>query len=297
MNTSSSTTGFGAAGWLMSSVKKNPEGFLLLAAGCALLLRTGSGRSVSQNPQRPGGGEYDAGGMRRNSRNPDWGISDGVSRAAESAQEYASNIGDTVTDAANRYASTASDYAEGARRTIVDQSGRIADQAQSTVDVVVREQPLAVAIAGLAAGAAIASIFPASRMERETLGPAAQRLAEVSNTAKDRLAEAASAAGEHLKNVAEEKGLNAGGLKDVTRDVADTFEKSITGQDNSPTGEQKVSGSSGTSGSGSFGTSGASSGMPRSGSSGMSPSGSSGSAGQPNSSAQTRSRSDPKTSR
>ena len=289
MTTPSSTTGFD---WVMSSVKKNPEGFLLLAAGCALLLRTGSGGgSVSQN-QRRSGGEYDAGGMQRNARSDsDWGISDGVSRAADSAREYASNIGDAATDAATRYASTASDYAEGARRTIVDQSVRIADQAHSTVEAVVREQPLAVAIAGLAAGAAIASIFPASRMERETLGPAAQRLAEVTNTAKDRLAEAASAAGEHLMNVAEEKGLNTQGLKDVTRDVAGTFEKSITGQDDSPSGAQK--GSTGNPGNSRIGSSG----MSGSGSSGMPSSGSSGSAGQPKSTVQTGLRSDPKNSR
>ena len=30
----------GAAGWLVGAVKNNPEGLLLLAAGCALLMRS-----------------------------------------------------------------------------------------------------------------------------------------------------------------------------------------------------------------------------------------------------------------
>ena len=44
MNNNSNTGGL-SADWLMSAVKKNPEGLLLLAAGCALLFRTGSSRT------------------------------------------------------------------------------------------------------------------------------------------------------------------------------------------------------------------------------------------------------------
>ena len=44
MNNNSNPGGL-SADWLMSAVKKNPEGLLLLAAGCALLFRTGSSRS------------------------------------------------------------------------------------------------------------------------------------------------------------------------------------------------------------------------------------------------------------
>jgi hypothetical protein len=93
----------------------------------------------------------------------------------------------------------------------------------------VREQPLAVAIAGLAAGAAVAAAFPATRFERDTLGPAGERLSEVATSTGERLSEAASAAGERLMTAAEEKGLNKEGLKGVARDVAGTFEKSFSG--------------------------------------------------------------------
>jgi hypothetical protein len=83
----------------------------------------------------------------------------------------------------------------------------------------------------LAAGAAVAAAFPATRFERETLGPAGKRLSEAASDAGERLTEAASAAGERLMTTAEDKGLNKEGLKEVARDVAGTFEKSFTGEE------------------------------------------------------------------
>ena len=258
MNNNSSTSSFGSADWLMSSVKKNPEGLLLLAAGFALLLRSGSASAQGSGryQQYPGGrtGGYGGGGQ-------DWRMREGMSRAADSAREYASDVGKTLSDTADnvgktlsettdragrtlseatdrvgktlsettdRYTSAAGEYVEDARKTIVDQSGRIAEQAQSTIERIVREQPLAIAIAGLAAGAAVAAAFPASRFERETLGVAGERLSDAASSAGERLTEAASAAGERLMTAAEEKGLNQEGLKEVARDVAGTFEKSFS---------------------------------------------------------------------
>jgi ElaB/YqjD/DUF883 family membrane-anchored ribosome-binding protein len=242
MNNYSDTSSFGSADWLMGALKKNPEGLLLLAAGCALLLRTGSASRARASD------EYQMHGYGRSNR--DWNMREGVSRAADTAREYASNVGDnlnktadrvgktlsdttdrvgkTLSETADRYTSAAGEYVEDARRTIVDQSGRIAEQAQSTVERIVREQPLAIAIAGLAAGAAVAAAFPATRFERETLGPVGERLSDAASSAGERLTEAASAAGERLKAAAEEKGLHAEGLKETARDVAGTFEKSFS---------------------------------------------------------------------
>jgi hypothetical protein len=88
---------------------------------------------------------------------------------------------------------------------------------------------LAVAIAGAAAGAALAAAFPSTRMERETLGPAGKRLSEAATNAGEKLSKAASAAGERLMSAADERGVNAEGLKEVARDVAGSFEKSFSG--------------------------------------------------------------------
>jgi len=162
-------------------------------------------------------------------------------RALPIGREYASNVGKTLSDTAenvgktlsettDRYVSAAGDYAEEARRSIVDQSGKMVEQAQSTVERIVREQPLAVAIAGLATGAAVAAAFPATRFERETLGQAGEQLSQAVSSAGERLSDAASAAGERLMSAVEEKGLNKEGLKEVARDVAGSFEKSFSDQ-------------------------------------------------------------------
>jgi hypothetical protein len=247
MNSYSNSSSFGSADWLMSALKKNPEGLLLLAAGCALLMRSGSASAQGSGQyQRYSGSQTGYGGGGQ-----DWRMREGMSRAADTAREYASDVGKTLSDTADsvgktlsekadrvgktlsettdRYVSAAGEYAEDARQTIMDQSSRIAGQAQSMIERIVREQPLAVAVAGLAAGAAVAAAFPATRFERETLGPAGKRLSEAASDAGERLGEAASAAGERLMTTAEDKGLNKEGLKEVAGDVAGTFEKSFSG--------------------------------------------------------------------
>jgi hypothetical protein len=253
MNNNSNPGGL-SADWLMSAVKKNPEGLLLLAAGCALLFRTGSSRSRQWHGHQSypsGQGQHGARMEHRGSGGKDWEMPEGMSRAADTAREYASNVGKTVGETARSYSSAAGEYADQARRTVSetarsyasaagefadhasqtirDQSGRIAEQTQSTIERIIREQPLAVAIAGAAAGAALAAAFPSTRMEREALGPAGKRLSEAANNAGEKLSKAASAAGERLMSAADERGVNAEGLKEVARDVAGSFEKSFSG--------------------------------------------------------------------
>jgi hypothetical protein len=273
MNNNSNPGGL-SADWLMSAVKKNPEGLLLLAAGCALLFRTRSSRSSQSSygyrSYPSGQGEHGPRMEQRGRGRKDWEMPEGMSGAADTAREYASNVGktvgetarsyasaaaeyadqarQTVSETARSYASAAGEYADHARQTIMHQSGRIAEQTQSTIERIVREQPLAVAIAGAAAGAALAAAFPATRMEREALGPAGKRLSEAATDAGDRLSKAASAAGERLMSAAEERGVNAEGLKEVARDVAGSFEKSFSGgrQDDGRSGGKQGAAPSGS---------------------------------------------------
>jgi hypothetical protein len=235
MSNYSTTTGTGSADWLMSAVKKNPEGLLLLAAGCALLLRKGgaSGRQQFSRYQgySPSYGTQDARMQRDGESGRDWAMPEGISRAADTARDYASDVSKKVSESARDYTSAAGEYAESARQAFVSQSGRIVEQTQSTVERIVREQPLAVALAGLAAGVAVAAAFPTTRIERETLGPAGQRLSEAASGAGERLTEAASAAGERLKAAAEQRGLNPDGLKEAVRDAAGTFQRSLSGDE------------------------------------------------------------------
>ena len=230
-----------AGDWLLGAVKRNPEGLLLLAAGCALMMRSGSSsqrprdgneRSVASRYDQPTG--YENASSPSGSVGASSGLSQGVSRAAEFARDYATEIKDRVSETASSHASSVADYAEDARRSVTEHSGRMAREVQSTVQRsisrVVREQPLAIAILGLAAGAAVAAILPASDIERETLGPAGEKISDAASKAREQLKEATAKAGDRLMSAAEERGLNAEGLKEVAQDVAGAFGSAFSGE-------------------------------------------------------------------
>ncbi|MBX9775744.1 MAG: hypothetical protein K2Y71_15285 [Xanthobacteraceae bacterium] len=283
----------GAGDWLMGAVKKNPEGMLLLAAGCALLLRSGArsretGYSARQS--RSAGQNYQGGAGRSSA-----GVSDTVSRAAETARDYASDIGKTVSDKAGDYVAAVSDYAGEAGRTVADQSERLARQTQATLrqtmDRVLKEQPLAVAVMGLAAGAAVAAALPATDVERRTLGSAGEKLSEAASAVGENLSQAASKAGERLMQAADERGLNKDGLKEVAGEVAGAFGDTFRGDErrgSQPSGSgsstsgqsgQSRGSASGSSPSGAGSSSGGQSGQSRGSASGSSPSGAGSSSG------------------
>lgn len=224
-----------ASDWLFGAVKRNPEGLLLLAAGCALLMRSSS-RPARVARDRDQWNSPSRGGNRRS------GLGDTVAEAGKSAGDYVSGVAEKVGDMAGSYASTVSDYAEDAISTVSDQSRDFARQAQSsfesTTEYVLERQPLAIAILGLMTGAATAAAFPPTDLERRALGPAGERLNEAAGEVTERLKEAGTKAGERLMGVAEERGLTREGLKEAARDVGETFtaamsENTFSGNDQS----------------------------------------------------------------
>jgi hypothetical protein len=251
----------GTRDWLMSAITRNPEGLLLLAAGAALLLRTGgttsrNDRSTQHTPHQRGG--YRAqrahgaqgGGERPMQSREGWGMPEGASRAAQSARDYAQSARDYASDMTSRvaesatsYASAVGDIATETGRTVYEQSGRYARQAQSslsdTVSRVVQEQPLAVVAAGLAAGAAVAAAFPATDIERRTLGPAGERLTDYVGQTGEQLRSATTRAGERLMDAVEERGLSTENLKDAARDVAGAFGEGSSDDESGATAEPK----------------------------------------------------------
>jgi len=233
--------GTGAGEWIMGAVTRNPEGLLLLAAGVALLMRSGRGPSVRRNslPDRRNEGQYRAG--REDSAS---GISERVTEAArrageyvsgatQRAGEYLSEATDKVSETAGSYASSASEYANEAARIAAKRSRRMADQVRDTADYLVREQPWAVALTGLLAGAAVAAAFPSTRLERRTLGEVGERLRSAAGTMGEQVMEAGMQAGERLNEVVEERGLTSEGLKQAARDVGETFSSALAGKESS----------------------------------------------------------------
>jgi hypothetical protein len=209
--------------WAMEAIKNNPEGLLLLAAGCALLLRgTNSRRRTSGRRQRTSEAEITGTSSARS-------VGERLSETAQGAGEFVTDVGGRVAETASNYASTVTDYADN----LADRTGRIAQEAhstlQNTISRVVHEQPLVVALAGAAAGAAVAAAFSVTEFENRTLGTTGKQLRQAAGEAGEHLKEAASQAGQRLSAAAEERGMNAEGLKEVARDVGDAFGSALEG--------------------------------------------------------------------
>jgi hypothetical protein len=74
---------------------------------------------------------------------------------------------------------------------------------QGSINRVLRDQPLAVALAGLAAGAAVAAVLPSTQIEGRTLEGAREVLTQAAGEAGESVLGAAANAGERLKGAAE----------------------------------------------------------------------------------------------
>lgn len=239
--------------WLVSKVKQNPEAFLVLAAGCALLMR--------------GAGSSSGGAVRY--RNGSWSDEGNANRAAAAARNYASEMKDRVSDRvsgmtdrvkdaatavsdkasdytaslsqtanamsekAADYASSLSDQASEWSRNVAEHTTRMTAQARSSIEDsatrMLREQPFAVAALGVAAGAAVAALLPPTGVEERALRPLREAASDAVETAKENVKEAVSATGEQLKESAERRGLSAEGVKDMAREATQTFTEKLAG--------------------------------------------------------------------
>lgn len=149
---------------VISAVRANPEGVLLFGAGLALVLRkTTSLGTSAQSPRSKGGARK---------RTPTI-VPDAVREAAGEVFDQASEYSDAV--------------AEGAKRVYATTRSATKDFAQTS--------PFGVAIAGLAAGFVVAAAFPATDIERETLGPVARKASDIAGDAAENIKEAAVNAG------------------------------------------------------------------------------------------------------
>jgi hypothetical protein len=218
--------------WILKTIKRNPEGLLLLAAGAVLMLRT-NGSQSSQSASMDAAYSAPADDTSSLTAKVAGTVSETARRTTDAVGSYASAASDTARqslDAAKSYASSAAEYAGEVRRKVGEQSDRVARQTRSMAQGVLQNQPLAIMVAGLAAGAALAATFPPTELEKETLGPAGDQVSKAAERVGDQLKQATMKAGEKLKSAAEERGLHTEGLKDVASEVAGTFKASIRGQ-------------------------------------------------------------------
>jgi ElaB/YqjD/DUF883 family membrane-anchored ribosome-binding protein len=240
-----------AADWLVGAARRKPEALLLFAAGCALMMR-GTGKSpASRQP-----GDVYGQASWRNQASPSMPAAGGLGKAAETVSQYAGEVRDRLGDKADAYASSVSDYADDARRRVGDYaeglrqnissaSDHVASSARSAVQTTsdtLREQPLLIAAMGLAAGAAVAALFPTSEVERRTLGPAGDALAGAAGRAGEDLMDRAVRTGEQVQKSAAERGLSSQGLKDMASKAAETFVRNASEAAREPRGSTASSG-------------------------------------------------------
>jgi gas vesicle protein len=202
-----------AGDWLLGTVKRNPEGLLLLAAGAALLMRS------SQRIQSRGR----SAASRKTSQ---------IAEAAkDTSKKYASGIAEGARKNVESVTSAVSGYAADATKMASETSDRAFQQVQSTVrdtvNQILQEQPLVVAIAGMAAGAALAWAFPTTTLEKEALGPIGEKFSKAADRVGNQIKEATTKAGETIKHAAEERDLTRDGLKDVVNEVTDVVKDTM----------------------------------------------------------------------
>lgn len=241
MSPRASNSESGPTGRVMSTIRNNPEGLLLVAAGCALLMRSG-GRQHERQTNRIGDGlETARYGSDWAGQEKSWAeqkrdeTTDRITQTAENVRDRGVDLAGRASEATSSFASSVSDYAAGTGRTIAEGSTRMASQAQSAlqdaVNRLIEDQPLAVPLIGLAAGAALAAVFPASDIEKRTLGPAGEHMTKAAEDAGKKLRKAAGKAEQRLEEAADEHGLNKEGVKEVAGEVADAFSSTFSGRE------------------------------------------------------------------
>jgi ElaB/YqjD/DUF883 family membrane-anchored ribosome-binding protein len=230
MSTYGMREGGSAGGWITDAVTRNPEGLLLLGAGIALLMRSGRRQSAKYRyAQSMSQREREYAGIREPTIGE--GLGERVGEVARRAGEYVSEATGQVAETAQSFTSAAADYADEASQAAMERSRQMADQVRETADYLVREQPWAVALAGVLTGAAVAAVFPSTRIERRTLGDVGDRLRSAAGAAGEQVMEAGMKAGERLSEIAEERGLTSKGLKQAAQDVGGTFSSALSGEE------------------------------------------------------------------
>jgi hypothetical protein len=201
-----------AGEWLISTAKRNPEALLVLAAGCALLMRgRGSDRAAGQTASGVSGSNASSN-----------------SRTTEKTSAVAGDLKQRITDAGASVAGQAGEIA----KTVSTQTSHLAGQAQSMLSSgfgqLLREQPLALVAAGLAAGAAVAALLPPTDLEERTLGSTRDAISDMTGKVGENLIVAATEAGQRLTQGVTERATE--GFKELAQEVAGQFaEKKVTG--------------------------------------------------------------------
>lgn len=215
-------------------VRENPVPFALLGIGVGML-------AYNASKQRPayrstldsypdeygtfGAGEWDANARGRSARGRARDAGNGM---ADTARSAAGSVADTARETAARASSAVSSAASSVRGAAsqaadatVQQWNQVSDQARHGAQVAsdrfqitLQENPLALGVAALAAGAILGFSLPASRVENEYLGKAREQLMNRAKSAAqdtlEKVQRVTEEAGRTVKDAAQKEGLTVG---------------------------------------------------------------------------------------
>jgi ElaB/YqjD/DUF883 family membrane-anchored ribosome-binding protein len=147
-------------------------------------------------------------------------LRDQAAGAVEQMGEGAQNLAESVQE-------QVSQSVEQARRQTAETARQVKEQVTSFVN----EQPFLCAALGLAAGAALAAVLPATKAEHEIMGPASDAVkGAVGEAASESVEAAKSAAGRVAQNAigaAEREGLTPAAAANAARNIGDKLKRAV----------------------------------------------------------------------
>jgi hypothetical protein len=208
-------------------MRDNPLPVTLVGAGLAWLM-LGSGTPHVTNALPGGSAPRPAGAPDRIESE---GLGSMFADAAETIAEAASGVRDTMS----RTASDAAEAVTSNAAAVRSATGNTAMQAGRSARELLETQPLALAAAGLALGAAIGSVLPHSTVEDEQLGAYRDKLRDASKAVLDKgLEEAKQVAADAYETMKEEAGrqdMTAGTVADhvgeIVKSTANDTEQAV----------------------------------------------------------------------
>lgn len=187
--------------WIVDLVRENPIAFALIGAGLgALALNTRNRQSSYGSPYSAGrrgylGPEYGRSDYQRSYGDREWDtasdqgvaskareMGESVAETARAAKERVSGV---VSSAAASVRDTASTVADTTREQVSHLTQEVRYRARGAGDLfnsTLQENPLALGVAALAAGALMGLVLPSTRVESEYLGEAREQFVDKAKT-------------------------------------------------------------------------------------------------------------------
>jgi ElaB/YqjD/DUF883 family membrane-anchored ribosome-binding protein len=169
---------------------------------------------------------------------------DAISEASQRVKEKADDLRDQTAGAVERMSEGTQNLAASVQEQIDQASRQTAETARQVKEQVtsfVNEQPFLCAALGLAAGAALAAVLPATKREHELMGPASDAVkGAIGATASESIEAAKGVAGRVAQNAigaAEREGLTPAAAADAARNISDKVKGAVSEAGRSELGE------------------------------------------------------------